>query len=581
MSDSTAKELVSIGDQLFSKKQPILSLWQAAAEQFDPISADYTYQRSMGMEFASHLMTGAQALASGELANAISAMCRPPGQMWAHPRTGVEGVDHNITNLRWMDYAGNTLFRAFYDGRSGFSRATKEGDQSFTVIGNTCIRLKPNRDWTGLSFRAKHMRDVAFAENPEGYIDTIHVKDTMTKRNMVVAFPDTVSPKVKRAADVETGKDPFGIVNVRHIVMPATQYDMGIAKTEITREGKKRRGYALPWVSIIIDVDNCTVLEEVGQHQMGYIPPRWNTRPGFVYGYSPPSVISIADARMLQQITLTLLEAGQKAVDPPMAAVGNDVIQGGVNAFAGGISWIDPDYDERTGGAIRPLYGANAFPQLGWGVEREDRIVKAIRDAHFLNQIKFPDTTKARTAYETQKMWEEFVRSATPLIDPISAEYNFPLCDQAFEMLLRMNAMGPISDIPKALRGREIKFQFDTPLTVGQSAVLAQTFTSVLGITQGAVGLDPTLTNDLDADTAYRDALIAVGAPATWIKPVDEANAAKDQQRQQMAAQQATQQAIGTAGAGADVATKIGQAANSLQVGAAPPQQQPSTGGTI
>lgn len=581
MSDSAAKELISIGDQLFSAKQPILSLWQAQAEQFYPESADYTYQRSMGMEFASHLMTGSQALASQELANAIMAMCRPPGQTWVHPRTGVVALDHDIPNLRWLDYAGGTLLRAFYDGRSGFNRATKEGDRDFAVVGNCCIRIKPNRDWTGLSFRAKHMRDVAFAENPEGYIDQIHVKDTMTKRNMVVAFPNTVSDKVKRASAPGTGKDPFGKVNVRHIVMPATEYDTGIAKSEMTPDGKKRRGYALPWVSIIIDVDNEVVLEEVGQHQMGYIPPRWSTKPGFVYGYSPPSVISISDARMLQQITLTLLEAGQKAVDPPMAAVGNDVIQGGVNAFAGGISWIDPDYDERTGGAIRPLYGPNAFPQLGWGVEREDRIVKAIRDAHFLSQIKFPDTTKARTAYETQKMWEEFVRSATPLIEPISSEYNFALCDQSFEMLLRMNAMGPISDIPKSLRGREIKFQFDSPLTVGQQAVLAQTFTSVLGITQGAVNLDPTLTNDLDADAAYRDALIAVGAPATWIKSTADANAAKDQQRQQIAAQQQAQQGLATAGAGADVAAKLGQAANALQVGQQAPQPQPATGGVI
>lgn len=577
MSESTAKELIGIGDQLFIKKLPILSLWQAQTEQFYPESADYTYQRSMGMEFASHLMTGAQAMASRDLANAISAMCRPPGQTWVHPRTGVDAIDKDITNLRWLDFSGNTMLKAFYSFRSGFERATNEGDRDFSVVGNNCIRLKPNRDFTGISFRTKHMRDVAFAENAEGYIDTVHVKDTMTKRQMVKAFPKTVSEKVKSSAE----KNPFDSVNIRHIAMPADEYDDSVAKTEMTREGKKRLGYALPWVSITIDVDNMVVLEEIGQYQMGYVCARWSTKPGFVYGYSPPSVINIADARMLQQITLTLLEAGQKAVDPPMVAAGNDIIQGGVNAFAGGISWVDPDYDERTGGALRPLYGANSFPQLGWGVDREDRIVKLIQQGHFLNQIKFPDTSKARTAYETEKMWQEFIRSATPLFQPISSEYNGPLCNESYVMLLRMNAFGPRADIPQALRGADVKFTFDSPLTIGAQAALAQAFTSAGQITQLAAAMDPDVIADFDVDTGYRAALLSTGAPASWVRPKAEADAIKTQKRaaaaQAAAAQQATQQVSDAA----DAATKIGQAANTLQVGAQAPQQQPSTGGVI
>lgn len=579
MSESTAaKELIDISDQLFVTKAPILALWQAVAEQFYPEAADYTYTRSIGMEFASHLMTGAQARASSDLGNAISAMCRPPGQIWAHPRTGVESIDKDITSLRWLDYSGNVMLRAFRQSGSGFSRATKEADRDFVTIGNACIRVRPNRDWTGLSFRCMHMRDVAFAENPEGYVDQVHVKDRMTARDLIIMFGEKgVSPKVVEQATKQ--KDPFGKVQLRQIVMPSREYDGKIAKTEMTPNGVRRVGYSLPWVSIIVDVDNQFVLEEVGQHQMGFVPPRWTTKPGFGYGYSPATVISIADARMLQQITLTLLEAGQKAVDPPMQAVGNDVIQGGINLYAGGVSWVDPEYDEKTGPAIKPLYGSN--PNLGWGVEREDRIVQAIRDAHFLNQIRFPDTTKARTAYETEKMWQEFVRSAQPIFDPISSEYNDSLCDESYTMLLRMHAFGADKDIPRQLRGNQIRFQFDTPLNVGAQAALAQAFTSVGQITQLASSMDPTVIHDLDLDTAYRDAILASGAPASWVVPKADADQAKAASRQMMAQQQALQQGLGAAGAAGDAATKIGQAANALQVGAAPPQQQPSQGGVI
>jgi hypothetical protein len=70
------------------------------------------------------------------------------------------------------------------------------------------------------------------------------------------------------------------------------------------------------------------------------------TVSGSAYAYSPATVVALPDARLLQQITLTLLEAGQKAVDPPWKAT-SEAIQGGVNSFAGGITWVDPEYDER------------------------------------------------------------------------------------------------------------------------------------------------------------------------------------------------------------------------------------------
>ena len=577
MSDSTAKEIIALGDSLFTKKRPILSLWQAMTEQFYPESADYTYTRSMGMEFASHLMTGVPAMASRDLANAIAATCRPPGQVWFHPRTNNESLNKDNTNLRWLDYAGDVMRRALYNAKSGFDRATKETDRDWCVIGNGCIRYRPNRTFTGLSFRARHMRDVAFAENAEGFIDTIHVKDKMDCRGIAQMFPDTASEKVKKNAEGGRGKDPFAPVQIRHCVMPGDEYDGKIAKTELTRDGVKRRGYALPFVSIIVDVDHETVLEEVGQHQIGYVTPRWVTKPGFVYGYSPSAVINISDARMLQQITLTLLEAGQKAVDPPMQAIGNDVIQGGVNLFAGGISWVDPDYDERTGPALKPLYGSN--PNLGWGVDREKRISEIIANGHFLNQIKFPDTTHARTAYETQKMWQEFIRSAQPLFDPLGSEYNAPMLDGVFTMLLRLNAFGPIRDIPKPLRGQEIVYEFESPLSLAANTANTQAFTSVGQITELAVQMDPTVQADLDVDAAYRDALIGTGAPATWIKPKAAADKEKAANRKAMAEQQQTQQALGAAGQAADVATKIGNASTLLQQGGSLPKQVPQNGG--
>jgi hypothetical protein len=90
---------------------------------------------------------------------------------------------------------------------------------------------------------------------------------------------------------------------------------------------------------------------------------------------SPTTII----ACILQQMTLTLIEIGQKIVDPPMIAVG-DAIQGGTNLYAGAINWVDPDYDERTSEVLRPitLNGEG----LQWRTEYVDEIERVLNDSH-------------------------------------------------------------------------------------------------------------------------------------------------------------------------------------------------------
>ena len=570
--DARAKELISIGDALFSKRLPILSLWQQIAEQFDPLRADYTYTRSIGMEFYAHLMTGVPVMASRDLANAVDAMLRPPGQTWFHPRTQSEAVNKDTQAKIWLDWAGEQMRQAMYDNTSGWSRASKEADRDFVTIGNACISLRPNKDFNGLLYRAHHMRDVAWAEDAAGRINHIQVKRPVSKRNLAKLFPNTVGPEIK--ADLE--KDPNTEVLCRHIVLPSDEYDSMKSSQELTADGIRRNRRRLPFTSIWVDTEHETILEEIGQWQLGYIPPRWETKPGFGYGYSPATGVNLADARMLQQITLTLLEAGQKAVDPPYKAVG-EIIQGAVNTYAGGITWVDAEYDERTGAALTPLLGGS--PNLGWGVDREKRITEIIQNGHYLNQIKLPDASHARTAYEVQKLWEEFIRTTTPLFDPIQVEYNGQVCDQTFEMMLRMNGFGDMSQMPKILQGQNIRFLFDSPLTVAATRANAQAFTAVGQLMQLGMSIDPNIKTDFDVDTAFRDAVEGSGAPARWLIPKEKADAIKAADRKAQAAQQQMQQGLATADQGANVATKIGTAATQLQQGGLMPQQQPQTGG--
>ena len=335
-------------------------------------------------------------------------------------------------------------------------------------------------------------------------------------------------------------------IKCRHILLPADEYDL-----------PRRRG--CPWVSIFVDIDNETILEEVPRRRRGYVIQRWefvsNSLMGSPYAYSPATVYGLPDARMFQQMTLTLLEAGQKSVDPPMIAVG-EAINGGTNLYAGGITWTDADYDERTGEVLRPM--ALEFRGLQFGAQREEKLEQILQETFYNSALQFPTLSKEMTAAESQRLYEEFLRKAIPLIEPMAEECNGQQCEMAFDTLLDMGAFGSVYDMPQALRGQEIRFQFDTPLQAATEKAKAEQFRGAVQLTVEAGQIDPTVPLNFDVDKGYRDALAATG-PADWILPQDQVQQLKAKQ----AAQQQAQQQAEAVAHGTDIAGRMATAAKS------------------
>jgi hypothetical protein len=539
-------ELREQGDKLFSSRLGLHGLWQTTAENFYPERADFTRSRALGDEFASHLMTGFPVMARRDLANTFSTMLRPRGSLWFHGRTGIEQIDRDSGSRRYLDWASERLRRVMYDNKAHLVRATKQGDNDFATFGQCVISIDPRQNLDGLLYRAWHLRDTAWCENAELEIDTLHRNWNAELRTLFALFPNTVKASLKS----ELSKNPYREVKCRHILLPADDYDL-------KQDGGKKK---LPFVSIYIDCENETILEEKAVPLFNYVIPRWVTVSGSQYAYSPASVVALPDARLLQQITLTLLEAGQKAVDPPVVAVG-EAIQGGINLFAGGATYVDAEYDERMGEVLRPLM--KDAPGLNWGVDRENRIAEMIKEAFYLNQISLPDPGEGdMTAYETQKRIEEYVRRALPLFEPLETEYNAALCDKSFEVAQKLGAFGSPQDMPQELQGREVKWQFESPLQATAARAKTQSYLQAAELLKVAVEIDPDSVHDFNNSTAFRDALEGTGAPADWIVPPKVAAQSKEQAAQARQAAALAQ----TVNAGAEVAGNVGEAAQQLEM---------------
>jgi hypothetical protein len=106
-------------------------------------------------------------------------------------------------------------------------------------------------------------------------------------------------------------------------------------------------------------------------------------------------------------MTYTLLEAGEKATSPPIIAT-QGVVKSDMALYAGGITWVDEDYDEKLGAALRPL--EQDFRGFNYGVEMNQDTRSMLHRAFFLDALT-PCRKAARRRPPTR--WASACRSTS------------------------------------------------------------------------------------------------------------------------------------------------------------------------
>lgn len=535
------KQLRELADNLFSKRGSYMTLLQEIAEQLYPERADFTVIRNLGDDYAGHLTSSYPPLSRRDLGDQIGTMLRPTNKAWFHmvPR------DPQITGnsaKRWLEWAEGVQRRAMYDTDALFNKSAKQADHDFAAFGGAVLSVELNRFRSHLLYRTWHLRDVVWRENQDGVIDFKARKWKIALADLVALFHrGDIDPKIRQRVT----KEPFAEIEVMHIVCEAELWD-GNANGR-------------PRASIYYDCEHNRAIEQGPIWGKVYIIPRWQTVSGSQYPFSPASVVALPEARLLQAMTLTLLEAGEKAVNPPLIAT-KDVVKSDMQMFPGGVTWVDAEYDEKMGEALRALnIDAKGLP-ISLEMITDSRSV--LSQCFFLNKLRAfnPSTDPQMTAFQAGQIVQEYIRGALPLFEPMEQEYNGALCEETFDALYRGGAFGSPHDVPRELRGADIDFKFESPLHDAIEQQKGIKFLEFSQLVATAVQLDPTCAHLPDAQVILRDVADGIKTPAKWIRTelqVEEA--------QQVAAQAAQQQeALTTMQQGADVAKTMGMARKDL-----------------
>ena len=492
------KQLREIADEQFSKRTSLLNFWQTSAENFYPQRADFTYARSLGTEFGAGLMTSYPVIAARDFMDQLGGMLRPKDKPWFHTVVSDTNLKDSESK-RWLEWATETQRRAMYDRVSQFTRATKECDGDYSVFGQGVISVRLNRNADALLYRCWHLRDMAWKENAEGKIGCYFRKWKPAARDLVSLFPGKCHQKAVKLAE----KKPFDEIECLHMIVESEMYD------------DHARGK--PYYSVYYDCQNEHLIEAAPVFNQEYVIPRWQTVSGSQYSFSPAIVAALPDARLLQAMMHTLLEAGEKATYPPMIAT-VDAVRSDIDTRAGGITWIDLEYDERSGEALRTMpIDARGIPL---GVEMYDRGQNMLSKGFYLDRLKsfHPGQDPQMTAFQAGQIVSENIRHLLPLFEPTETEYNAQVCEVTFDLLLRSGAFGSPFDMPKALQGAEIQFKFESPLHDAIEAQKGQKFLESVGMIKAAAEIDQTAPVVMNVQETLRDVLDGIGCPARWIR---------------------------------------------------------------
>lgn len=548
MIDKKTQSLIDLGTGLFSNKSSLDSFLDSIALNFYPerVYVMNNYSNTNGTVYGANLSTSFPILMRRTLGDVFSST-RPKSEKWFEITTN-DYDEINNDSKKWLDRATNLQRSFIYDNQSGFTRAMSQADQDFATFGQSIVGIEPNWKTGNLVHNCWRIRDCAWQVDYAGNINQVFRKCNLRMMDVYHLWKDKCSPKMIK--DME--KTPYGLIQLFHIVMTKEDYE-----NSYNNVSQQKFKIDKPFVSIVVDTLNQTVLEAIPVPTLRYVIPRWLTFAGSQYALSAAITIAIPDANLLQAMTLTLLDAAEKAASPPILAR-EDAIRGDIGLSANAVTVINGNYDGPVDDAIKMQQIDRSGMQFA--LKMMENTQEALKNAFYINQINLRQPSEQMTAYQVSQIVKENARQLLALFQPIE-ENNSMICETQFVELLHAGAFGDPRLIPDQLKGAEISFKFKNALTEAQGENKANLFAQVQASIAQAATLDPTVSNVVDVKVAFRDSLYSAGTPPKWLRNED----VVAQMDQQQAQAQQTQQLIAQLGAGGQAAENIGKGAQAVQ----------------
>lgn len=474
---------------------------------------------------------------------AIAGLTIPRNQRWHGVRFDDEELMKLPVLVRWCQHATDRLFAARYAPDAGFEVQAhidirQEGKYGISPMW---IGDRPGR---GLFYKTLHMSQVFCEEDYCGRVATVHRLYELPLLEAAREFGEQYLSDKSR----EMLRDPkkrHERIEILHVVRPNDKYEPGFLDTR----GK-------PIESLYIEKDQKWLMRRHGFYTHPIPVSRHVTGPSDVYGRSP-AMKALATIKGLQAMGRTILEAGNKAVDPPLL-MSDDADIGKLMTYPGALNV--GGLDDRGQQLVKPLYTGGELPV---GMELRDgerEVVKRI----FLEEMFLLLSNPSDRMTATQVV--EQLRKEGVLVAPFAGrretEKLGPQIERELEILMRRGVIEPLPPEAKEAGARP-RILMDNPLSKMARAEEVSGFTRTVEVAVQAASAGATEALEvINFEAGMRDLAHVLGARPTHIFSPDEVAQRRADKQAREDAMAAAQVVPDVAGAALDLAR-----ANDLSAG--------------
>ena len=539
-----ADDLLDLYSELKTKKSQHDSHFEDLARVMYPRRGGFSTPITEGERLQDEVFDATPQQAARSLANNVGSQTMPEGEQWVFIRAEEDDLNRNDEALSWLADSERRLRRAFDNPRSRFRLATSEARLDLVVFGTAATFIGERRNLGGLLFSTEHPKNFFVVGNADYNIDGIILKRDFTVRQAIQFFGDNASEETKQMYREE--KSRLKTIEHVHVIIPSNERGF---------RGKTN----LPFSSVWIDVRAKQILVESGFHEFPFAVPRWDTTSGEEWGRSP-GMIALPDANTLQAMAETILVAGQKAVEPPLFVPDDGSFNAGYT-FPGGISYYDTQL-ARDMGRI-PIEAMDMKADIPVGLEMQQNYREMVWNAFYRNVLALPPPQGTpMTATEIMARKEEFLKELGEVFGRIEAEFTAPIVERSFGIMLRA---GGFAEIPDVLKGRNIRFEYESPIkkvreqTEAMAAKLWWTDLAEIAV------MKPESIDHINVDEYARFTHQAASLPHALINPFEVVEQIRTQRAEAQLAQQQAQEMMMATEGGANVAGALKDTAQAFK----------------
>jgi hypothetical protein len=482
--DEKALKLIKYYEKLKADRATWESHWREIAEYIIPNKDAITGQKAAGEKKFSDLFDGTAVHSNELLASALHGMLTNPTTPWFGLTTGVPQLDQDDDVKKWLQDCVRVMHNIM--NNSNFQTEIHEVYLDIGSFGTGALLIEED-DVDVLRFLSIPIYQMYIDENYKGMVSTVARCFKKPVKDIVDEFGEEIFEEHKLG---DLLKDPHKEFEVLHVIGENTKYNPHVIEV-----GNNK------FYSEYILKEKKITLSSKGFNTWPMPVPRWTKISGEKYGRSP-GMKSLPDIKMINQMMKVTLRSAQKVVDPPLQAP-DDGIMGPIRTTPGAISYYRAGSQDR----IEPL---NTGARIDFGFQIMEDVRTRIRSAFFIDQLQLREGPQM-TATEVQQRTEEQLRLLGPILGRQHNELLKPMVDRVFEICLKR---GQFDKMPDKLSGlKKIDVQYSSMIARAQKTAELESFNRMIGLLGPMVQLDPTITDNIDADKTYQYISEKLGLP--------------------------------------------------------------------